>query len=136
MNLLVPTRQVLKDNGYEAFMGYEALASEVAPMSPGTKRLKEGYILHAFRAGEYLREKLKDLLECTAQEPADDRLRPLIEHGLVEYEGHVLQYRDCCVARGCVLRAEGCYLCGRAWPEGVARLEGDETQRLAKGVAD
>lgn len=55
---------------------------------------------------------------------------------MVKDECHVLQNSDSCVASSCVLLTEGCYLGGRVGPKGVAGLESDEGERLAKGVRD
>ena len=136
MDLLVAASQVLKHDSDEPFMRNEALTCEIAPMTTSAERLKESNVLDAFRVGEYLREKLKNLLECTAKEPTDDCLSPFVKHRLVKDQGHVLQDGYCCVASGCVLLAKGCYLGGRACPEGVAGLESDECYCFAKGVPD
>ena len=62
MDLLVATSQVLKHDSDEPLMRDEALTSEIAPMTSSAERLKECYVLDAFRTGKYLREKLKHLL--------------------------------------------------------------------------
>ncbi len=117
-------------------MGNEGVGREVEPVVGCREGCEEGLRADALGTRQDLQEEVEHCLETASQEGLHHGFSLLVEDALVEDQRHVLQdhYRGIAGLRA--LRPKGGDLRDGLGPEGVARLEGDERDGFAEGIAD